>query len=399
MKNWQRKLLFSFFFSLFLIFGPILVFYSLGYRFDFEKKKVTKTGGIFIKALPKEVTISIDGKKRKTDPIFGSVLIENLLPKKYKIRVEKDGYLSWEKELEVEEGRVAEIKSLVLFPKNLNFYQLLSNVDNFWSLPNQKELILKETENGKWALKIYSLDKKIKSHLVNQDDFGKEAEFLNLDFGDEPDEAEIQVKIKESIKNFVLNLRKPFQIREKEEIKTPENVLCFKKVNGDFYSFEKSGYLLKNEERLNREPLDGIESCQLKIFGGRIFLEASGELYFLKEGKLEKIFENLREIKASPNSTRFVIFSDYEIWIFEGEKIEFLNRFSEKIENVNWVNDDYLIFLSQNKIKVSEIDKRDKLNVYELSDFSGEKLFFSFLNKKIYIQRGNQIFESDPLLR
>jgi hypothetical protein len=106
MKNWQRKFLFSFFFSLFLIFGPILIFYSLGYRFDFEKKRITKTGGIFIKALPKEVEISIDGKiKEKVDPLWGSLLIENLLPKKYKIRVEKEGYFPWEKELEVEEEK------------------------------------------------------------------------------------------------------------------------------------------------------------------------------------------------------------------------------------------------------------------------------------------------------
>jgi hypothetical protein len=400
MRPWQRKFLFLFFLFLFLVFGPTLIFYSLGYRIDFEKKKITKTGGIFIKALPKEVEISIDGKlKKKTDPFFGSALIENLLPKKYKVKVKKEGYFPWEKELNVEEEKVTEVKNLILFPKNLNFYQILNGVDQFWILPNGKELVLKEKEGEKWVLKSYSLEKKLKSYLVNQDDFGKEAEFLELNFG-EPDQIEIAVKIKGEIKNFVLDLKKSHpQIKEKEGEKIPENAICFKKFGGDFYFFDKSGYLFKREERLNEEPLNSIENCKLEIFDGLIFLESKGNLYFLKEGKFEKIFENLKGIEVSPDSKKISIFSDYEIWIFENGKIEFLNRFSEKIEKLYWFNENYLIFLSGGKIKISELDKRDKINVYELAEISGEDFYFDQQNKRIYFKRNDAIFESDPLLR
>jgi len=400
MRPWQRKFLFSFFLFLFLVFGPTLIFYSLGYRIDFEKKKITKTGGIFIKALPKEVEVSIDGKmKKKTDPFFGSLLIENLLPKKYKVKVEKEGYFPWEKELEVEEEKVSEAKNLILFPKNLSFYQILNGIDQFWILPNGRELVLKEKEGEKWVLKSYSLEKKLKSYLVSQDDFGKETEFLELNFG-EPDQIEITVKIKGEIKNFVLDLKKsPPQIKEKGEEKIPENAICFKKFGRDFYFFDKSGYLFKGEEKLNEEPLNLTENCRLKIFDGLIFLESKGNLYFLKEGKFEKIFENLKGIEVSPDSKKVAIFSDYEIWIFKNGKIEFLNRFSEKIEKLYWFNENYLIFLSGGKIKISELDKRDKINVYELAEISGENFCFDQENKRIYFKRNDAIFESDPLLR
>jgi hypothetical protein len=400
MGPWQRKFLFSFFLFLFLVFGPTLIFYSLGYRFDFEKKKITKTGGIFIKALPKEVEVLIEGKtKKKTDPFFGSLLIENLLPKKYKVRVEKEGYFPWEKELEVEEEKVTEVKNLILFPKDLNFYQILNGVDQFWILPNQKELVLKEREGEKWVLKSYSLEKKLKSYLASQDDFGRESEFLELNFG-EPDQIEIAVKIKGEIKNFVLDLKKsPPQIKEKKEGKIPENAICFKKFGGNFYFFDKSGYLFKREERLNEEPLNSIENCKLEIFDGLIFLESAGNLYFLREEKFEKIFENLKGIGAFPDSKKVAIFSDYEIWIFENGKIEFLNRFSEKIEKLYWFNENYLILLSGGKIKISELDKRDKINVYELAEISGEGFYFNQQNKRIYFKRNGAIFESDPLLR
>ncbi len=169
MKPWQRKLLFFICFVLFLVFAPLIIFYSFGYRFDFEKKKFTKTGAIFIKAFPKEVEVVIDEKiKRKTDSLFGSVLLENILPKKYRVKVEKEGYFPWEKELEVMEEKVTEVKNLILFPKNLRLYQILENVEQFWVLPSRKEIIFKTTDDKNWSLKVYSLEKKIKSFLLSQ---------------------------------------------------------------------------------------------------------------------------------------------------------------------------------------------------------------------------------------
>jgi hypothetical protein len=203
--------------------------------------------------------------------------------------------------------------------------------------------------------------------------------------------------MKEGIKNFVLDLKKsPPQLKEEEIL---ENAICSKKFGGDFYFFDKSGYLFKGEEKLNEEPLNSIENCRLEIFDGLVFLESQNNLYSLKEGKFEKIFENLKGIETLPNSKKVAIFSDYEIWIFENGKIEFLNRFSEKIEKLYWFNENYLIFLSGGKIKISEVDKRDKVNVYEIADFLGENFFFNFRNKKIYFKKGNSIFESEPLLR
>jgi len=401
MKNWQRKILFFSLCLIFLIFGPILVFYSLGYRFDFEKRKVTKTGGVFIKAIPKEVEVSIDGKiKKRTDSFFGSLLIDNLLPKKYKVRVTKEGYFPWEKELEVEEEKVTEVKNLILFPENLNFYQILSDIDQFWILPNGKELILKEKNEEQWVLKSYSLEKKIKSYLLSEEDFKKETEFLGLNFNENSEQIEIQLKIEEEIKNFLLNLKKiPPQIREKEEEIIPENVICFKKIEESEYFFENSGYLLKNGRRLNNEPFSLIGDCRLRIFNDWVFLETQGALYFLKDAQFEKIFENLKGIEPSPGSKKLAIFSDYEIWLFENGKNDFLNRFSEKIDKVYWFNEDYLILIFQNKIKLLETDKRDKINVYELKELPGEDLSFSFQTKKIYFKKDGKLFETDPLLR
>jgi len=83
MTKKTRTILFLICLFLFLLIAPSAIFYSQGYRFDFDSKKITQTGGLFLKVFPKSAEIYLDGKlKKKTDFFFGSILIENLLPKK-----------------------------------------------------------------------------------------------------------------------------------------------------------------------------------------------------------------------------------------------------------------------------------------------------------------------------
>ena len=126
MTKKSRTILFIFCILLFLIIAPLTVYYSQGYRFDFTGRKVTRTGGIFLQVLPKQADIYLNGTfEKKTDFLFGSALVDNLLPKKYKIEVKKEGYLAWEKTLEIKEKEVVESKSIILFPQNLNFLKSL----------------------------------------------------------------------------------------------------------------------------------------------------------------------------------------------------------------------------------------------------------------------------------
>ena len=81
-----RKIFFWLFFISFVVLVPILVFYSLGYKFDKQSKKLLRTGTISIKSLPGGANIFLDGKKlNDTTP---SILSE-LPPKDYVIKLYK----------------------------------------------------------------------------------------------------------------------------------------------------------------------------------------------------------------------------------------------------------------------------------------------------------------------
>jgi len=160
----------------------------------------------------------------------------------------------------------------------------------------------------------------------------------------------------------------------------------------------------------------------------------------------ENFFEKINALKISQDNKKLAYFSDYEIWVLflsdkndppqkrMGEKL-FLTRFSEKINDVFWLNSDYLIFNTEDKIKISEIDDRDRLNIIDVFEIkklppngsakkasfllppsvarremnevqrppslllgSPVKMFWNQFDKKIYILNGGNLYSSNPLL-
>jgi len=60
--------------------------------------KLVETGGLSIKTSIPEVSIFInDQYKNKTSAFSRDLLVQNLTPGEYKIRIEKTGYQTWEK--------------------------------------------------------------------------------------------------------------------------------------------------------------------------------------------------------------------------------------------------------------------------------------------------------------
>jgi len=269
--------------------------------------------------------------------------------------------------LEVKEKQVTEAKNIFLAPAKVDFTILSKNIEDFWISSDGKKAVFLENniplETGQ-ALKLYDLEKNVKSYLV-----GLSASLTHLEWL--PDGKEIYLDI--GGQSFTLKLDKfPLALKKRAASKAPENILI---VFGD-YTFPKEGQTL---------------------------------YFFNKDSQMfEKILEGLKGLKASPDNKKLVFFSDSEIWIFylkdkaeqptkkAGER-QFLVRLSEKIGDVFWLNDNYLIFSAGNKIKISETDERDRLNIADIATFENPKMFFNSADKKIYIQSKEILSSSEKL--
>ncbi len=423
-----RKTLFLTCLTVFLIVTPLMILYSQGYRLDWNSPeggiKLTQTGGLFFKVSPKQANIFLDSKLIKTtDFFFSSALIENLLPRKYDVSIRKEGYRSWEKSLEVQEKIVTAADNILLIPDNPELTILTTDTNKFWLSPDNKSLILQEEseENG-WSLKLYNLQRKVKTHLIEEKDiYSKGADLLSLKFLADSKNILLEIGMKEQIKTFVLEIDKTPAVLTETTIDelALDNIITHQEFDNEIYYLDNEGYLFKidssleNTTKLSEMPIDVLPETEyeLKKYKDMIFLSENKKLYLLnKDSKSwEKFFEPISGLKLSPDSKKLVYYSNYEIWVLflentqkqplkqAGERV-LLMRLSEKIQDINWLNSAYLIIATENKIKVSEIDERDRINIIDLVQLPNSSISFNETDKRLYVLNNKNLYQSKELL-
>lgn len=114
--NTKKRLLVSLLvFSLLAVATVSVILYGKGYRFLFQQgePQVTKTGILNVTSNPTGAQIYINDAPNPTAATNNSL---NLTPGKYKVKVAKDGYTDWIKDIEIkkEEVTTADVR---LFPK------------------------------------------------------------------------------------------------------------------------------------------------------------------------------------------------------------------------------------------------------------------------------------------
>lgn len=107
--------------TILIIFGAtgIAIFLAKGYTFSSTEKRIVGTGIISAASEPSSASVYVDGHLTTAT----NATISNLAPKKYVVKIIKEGFIPWEKEIEVREGLVSEVK-VTLFPAIPTIYPL-----------------------------------------------------------------------------------------------------------------------------------------------------------------------------------------------------------------------------------------------------------------------------------
>lgn len=147
-------------FSLVLIaaIAGAAIFLAKGYRYQTDTGTFSGTGIISISSIPDQASVYLDGHlTTATDDN-----ITSLPPKTYKVRIVKEGYIPWEKDIEVTQGLVSEIKATLfrsiptIYPITYSGvdYALLSpdNLKLLYIIPNGLEGgAIAERKSGIWV--------------------------------------------------------------------------------------------------------------------------------------------------------------------------------------------------------------------------------------------------------
>lgn len=121
MSRRTRLVLTAIFIAGFVITAPLTLLYTAGYKYDWKKSRVQKTGIIQIDSLPTKADVILNGTPTGR---LTPTPVTRLLPEEYRVRLKKTGYFPWEKTVEVRSSETTFVTGAVLLrdiaPQRIN---------------------------------------------------------------------------------------------------------------------------------------------------------------------------------------------------------------------------------------------------------------------------------------
>lgn len=453
----------------FFVLAPYIVLYSLGYRVDFLHMKITATGGIYIKAAPLPLEISIDSKIQKPGLFASSIFVQNLLPKSHAVLIKKDGYYDYQKNLEVKENLATKLEHVLLFKKDILFDNLINKTDYFSVSPDVTKIILTLETKNKIQLNIFDTQDKSQKILF---ELSLSAKIQDLKWSDNSQMVLLKTINSSKTEYFLLDTNKTqgvpqesallaltylnknsqqiyFNPQDPQELFFMENkkiysaknnkasaiisnAISYKISDNNIIWLSSEGFLLRSDisgkliEKITSEGFapNSKKTYEVYVVSSKIFLRENDALFMVESATktLEKFKIPITNYKllASGDSQKLICFNDNKVYIYlfaEPEKENTLlygvpgappGSSSEKINNLFWLNNDYLIFQDGNKIIISEIDYRNEINIVELPknttlpdgktiEIKNPEIYFNQQDKKLYILTDNNLLVSEKL--
>ncbi len=401
----NRILLISVSLTVFIIISPVLVLFARGYKFDFETKKIVKTGSLIVKSEPTKATVFLDDKAMSdTTPST----LRFLVPKDYNVSVKKDGYKAWTKRLSIKSEIVTwanlEREFITLFlesPREIKSTQVTTSFRS----PNSNSLIaikddapnLIDDEGKVKALENAALWQTIQNSKI---ELGSENIYHLLAFNKNLELTAVEltaIKKIESNNDFLVTLAGP-----SVSVYNTSKQIVYSAPASNFTLDGNTLWLIQNSQ-ISRVNLDNNDTSVIVsdltapsinvIRGdGNIFLQMGSTLYILND-KLEQIYNNVTYTFWSRNGNQLVYGNAHEIFVFDSgtQRSTLVLRSSTEIQQpvVN-LETGYVFFTNEGKVKAIEIDGRDHRNIYNLADagngfiVSGDgKLLTVFNNEKV----------------
>ncbi len=342
MTRYVRRTIFYFFVFVFIVAAPLTIMYAMGYSYDWQKNAIVQTGGLYLKSEPSNAQIMINGKTKGTT----NRLISRLAPRTWSVQISKNGFYSWNKNLDVLPKIVTEARNVFLFPQKIGPELIAttstSTLEDFLKtdqeklIENQARQIASSTAG--WLLKNSEI------YFISESNFELYRETLD---GSN-------------------------QLQLSKESLTPEKYQLFSNDNHFFLSLAQSGelYILNIDDGLWQIIASGINGAVISDDNKKIIYWSSNEIWIYY----------LQDIKIQPYKNA-------------GDR-ELITRFAQKISQaIFYPNNEYTAFVVGNQIKITELDGRDQRNTIDFVQTSNPQIYFDQQNNIFYYQTQDKIFK------
>ncbi len=448
MVSIRRKILFYLFIIAFFALSFYVITYAQGYKLNFSFppifKMVQKTGMILLKSDPDGATVYINGEPIKS-LIKGYLSsdysyyktpskIKNLNPEEYTIKLEKDGYHTWEQKVGVYPGRITTISNIHLFKNNLPLkisdeYFLKKNVspDKKYVINSDLGIIFNLEEE---RISTFTPEKNIKidgQSVFWSPDSGKALVGLQIiyprdknknkdingylpsdikDIGWGDDNKTIYYQQDESFNSFDIE-----SLKTKELIK--ENYSNFLVKDGYLFAINGNG-----NNKLETRPLDALENSNnmdMPCSAGYKIVDYKNNLLQIRDEKYNNLYlihykspvfmikETINNIKYFKwiNEQEIAYANDFEIWSINLKKNQktLHSRISEKILGIDvHEGSKNIIYYTDKDIKIINQEENTKISIIKLTELNQvSEIFVGGQDENIYFD--GQIGQQEGLYK
>lgn len=357
------------------------MYYSLGYKYDPNTGKTVQTGAIVLQTTLSDVSVEKNGEIVKqngflTNLFSNSVKIEGLDLGVYNIKVKKDGYYDWEKNIEVSASQL-QFSSIVLiktsYESNNVFEEAVYTDNGLWKTRDGKMIAFlhKDADPAESGLFVVDIEAEERKLVANEQKLALIGEIQSVEWSDgekelivkaldgeteryylvDPEEENriylITNSVAEAVKStegepfyvfedFIIFLSQnsiySFNYKDKQTRKITEGVTSFCKFQDSVYFFKTEesnrGLFSLNLNNLNYETKiaempDGYvktEGFTTKKESNRFILIADNSLYLIdRDATVQKINSNVNEAHFFNNGKRIIYFNNHEIWLYYTE--------------------------------------------------------------------------------
>lgn len=307
--------------------ATVVILLAKGYTFSPQEKRLVGTGIITITSEPDSASVFVDGHLTTAT----NATISSLPPKSYTVRLIKEGFIPWERTVEVKEGLVTPLK-VTLFPAIPTIYPLtFTGVTSPILSPDGSKLayiVPTTTTNQKKAgVWVWTM---VKNQPIA---FARSSEPHQIAQGTTTDFSKATLRWSPDSKQVLATL-----------------------TNNNF---------LLNSDSLNLEPKDitPVLAGTLTSWEEDVRSKDAIRIEAIKDKNLKKIASESGNLVWSPDETKFLVNTPDAVKVYDLEQEK---EFSLPVAKAHiWLPDSvHVVLVEENAISVADFDGTNKAVIY-----------------------------------
>ena len=355
MTRETRRLIFLVFVGIFIILVPVIILYAWGIHYNVNQGNFFDTGGIYLKSLPSKADIYVDGVlKGKT-----SDFVRNLRPKIYNVKVIKNEYYTWQKNMIIEPGIVTKANNIFLVPMNPKIL-MIADVSEVYKSFFKKEYsltVLTQTIKEKFKYKISKIENIVKDEKNSRIYFLGNGNLYYIDWNETvPSKSILSDVLASGVLNYAIY---------------KNGIMYADKITGKIFELDLTS--LRSAEFF-AQVYPSFNNCKW------LFSPDFKKLLCQKDKSVEILY-----LEQSTNGCDFKK-GDLDKMDFE-----------QKIIDVNWYpkTEEHLILATEDSILITELDNREPRNSIKFISTENPTIKYDENNRILYFSSGKLLYMTE----